>query len=54
MYTNLLVESTCELTLFQKKDLLEIFLFLSNTCRKMGDTRTGNEIVNPCIDTISQ
>ena len=34
---------------FQNKDLLEIFPFLSNNCRKTGNMRTRAEIVNPCI-----
>ena len=28
--------------LFQNKDLLEIFQFLSNNCRKTGNMRTGS------------
>ena len=34
---------------FQNKDLLDIFLFLSNSCRKTGNMRTRTKIVNPCI-----
>ena len=34
---------------FQNKDLLDIFLFLSNSWRKIVFMRTGTEIVNPCI-----
>ena len=32
----------------QNKDLLEIFPFHSNNCRKMFNIRTGTESVNPC------
>ena len=35
---------------FQNKDLLEIFPLLSNNYRKTSITRTGTEIVNPCIE----
>ena len=34
--------------LFQNKDLLEIFQFLINNCRKTGNMRIGSKIVNPC------
>ena len=34
----------------QNKHLLEIFSFLSNNRRKIGNARTGTEIVNPCIN----
>ena len=35
--------------LFQNKDLIETFPFLSNKCRKTGNMRTGIEIVSSCI-----
>ena len=35
--------------LVQIKDLLEIFPFLSNNCRKASNMGNGNEILNPCI-----
>ena len=34
---------------FQNKDLLKMFPFLSENSRKMGNIKTGIEIVNPCI-----
>ena len=36
---------------FQNKDLLAIFSFLRNSCWKVSNMRTENEIVNPCIVT---
>ena len=53
--------SACEITLLlssavrtlcslvSNNNLLEIFSFLSNNCRKTGNARIGIEIVNPCI-----
>ena len=34
----------------QNKHLLEFFSFLSNNRRKIGNARSGTEIVNPCIN----
>ena len=34
---------------FQNKYLLEIFPFLYKNCQKMGNIKTGTEIVNLCI-----
>ena len=35
---------------FQNKHILELFSFRSINRRKMGNMKTGSEIVNPCID----
>ena len=34
---------------FKNKDLLKVSPFRSSKYRKMGNMRTGTEIVNPCI-----
>ena len=46
-YTN---ELYCYLNaVFKNKDLLEIIPILSNNCQKIGNMRTGIEILNSCI-----
>ena len=64
MYNIKVIEKGCEVTLLlssavcvlcllwysiQNKDLLEILPFLSNNSQKLGNMRTGTEIVNPCV-----
>ena len=52
--TLLLSSVVCTLSRsFQNKALLKFFLFLSNKCQKIGNTKTGTEIINPCITALS-
>ena len=48
------VLSDCCAHFFQSKDLLEIFPFPNNNCRKTDNVRAGTEIVNPRISNIHQ